>query len=53
MNVDDIAGEFAEFVGRARAVLEQQVTKAQKLVDSLNLEKTATANALVTLQSQV
>ena len=52
MNVADILGQFEQLVDRSRAALEQQVSKTQKLVDNLTVEKTAVAKALAELQAQ-
>jgi chromosome segregation ATPase len=43
---------FEAFVARTRAVLEQHIIEARRIVDNLNLEKTAAANALAALKDQ-
>jgi chromosome segregation ATPase len=52
MNIDAIPDRLKELIDHARAALDQQIAKARKAVDDLNLEKTAAANALTELQDQ-
>jgi len=52
MDVDDIPDQFEQLVDRARAALNREIEKAQKLVDNLTVEKTAAAKALAELKDQ-
>jgi chromosome segregation ATPase len=52
-SLDDIPDQFQQLVDRARAALDAQVTKARKIVDSLNAEKTAAVKSLGELKLQI
>ena len=53
MNLDEIPERLEELFDRSRAALDQQIAKARKVVDSLNVEKTAAAKALGELKDQI
>jgi chromosome segregation ATPase len=50
---DDIPGQLQELFDRSRAALDQQITKARKLVDSLTAEKTSAAEELAKLKDEI
>ena len=52
MNLDEIPERLEELFDRSRAALDQQITKARKVVADLNAEKNATASFLADLKDQ-
>ena len=52
MTLDDLPGQLEGLFDRARAGLNQQITKARTAVDSLNAEKAVAAKALADLKDQ-
>jgi chromosome segregation ATPase len=52
MRLDDLPAAFEAFLDHARGILNAEVEKARKLVDSLNAEKTAAAKAVANLKKQ-
>jgi chromosome segregation ATPase len=52
MTLDEIPDQLQELFDRSRAVLDAQITKARKVVDNLNAEKTGAAKALADLKDQ-
>jgi chromosome segregation ATPase len=53
MNVEEIPRQLQELFDRSRAVLDAQITKARKVVNDLNAEKTGAAKALADLKDQI
>jgi chromosome segregation ATPase len=53
MSIDEIPGQLQELFDRSRAALDAQITKARKVVDNLNVEKTGAAKALADLKDEI
>jgi septal ring factor EnvC (AmiA/AmiB activator) len=53
MNTDELPAQLEELFSRARAGLDQQITKARQIVDSLNVEKTGAADELTKLNDEI
>jgi chromosome segregation ATPase len=53
MTLDEIPDQLQELFDRSRAGLDAQITKARKVVDALNVEKTGAAKALAELKDQI
>jgi chromosome segregation ATPase len=52
MSIDELPGEFEQFIDRARTALDRKITAAKKLVAGANAEKDAAQTALSELQEQ-
>jgi chromosome segregation ATPase len=52
MRIEDLPEGLEAFVDRARSVLNQEIDKAHKALDALNVEKATTQAALSELQDQ-
>jgi len=52
MSIDDLPDQLEAVLDRARATLEQQISKTRKVVDALNAEKAIAAKALGELKEQ-